>query len=616
METLAQSKSVVLREASLFKNRLQEYAQKAGIPLPIYHTTNEGTPHAPMFKSTVVINGATYTSPNVFSHRKSAEMDAARIALPSLPLQIDEENCSLELEDNFTYKSILNEYAVKIHAENLIYETKTSDGLSPAFSSVVLNGKQYVGDGGRNKKESQQLAARAAILSLLDSDERTVISKIITNKKKRLTAAKEKDRYPCDTQNEVMPVSKQTESNVSTSASKGNELKVVVLNENMPGASTIEHCTRNSSSVSAKPVPLHESRSPELEASLVEGLEANGSPIISVPPNSEQLIDSTSAEKRKRRSMKAKNKVGIDAQVQIAAVPSSVLLNDSMPRTTELTGNYTCVSEKHVPLHEFALPREEALLVMDNSSLKSRSAKKRKHMSTTAKKKTEIDAQLQIAAVPSSQTTIRIVPQAMPNNCVSLQGFENAVLSGSCVLPKGRSGSDTHFLVYWRKPPEGFIALNIRGALQNGIAAGGGVLRNYAGEHLSNFYNNYGSVSINFAESKAILDGLSVCKELGYNKIQIQTDSAQAALWFHRHSTLTVPLELQTIWNEIYRFQDMLSIEILHIYKEGNKLAEHISKKGILSEGTGSINISQETLARYHLTADKMGISYLRKLKN
>lgn len=89
---------VVPQEAVLFKNRLQEYAQKAGIPLPIYHTTNEGTPHAPMFRSTVVINGATYTSPNVFLHRKSSEMDAARIALLNLPLQFNEENCSLKLE--------------------------------------------------------------------------------------------------------------------------------------------------------------------------------------------------------------------------------------------------------------------------------------------------------------------------------------------------------------------------------------------------------------------------------------------------------------------------------------------------------------------------------------
>ncbi|KAK1385420.1 hypothetical protein POM88_023155 [Heracleum sosnowskyi] len=524
------------------------------------------------------------------------------------------------LQDNFICKSILNEYAVKINAENPIYETKTSDGLLPAFSSVVLNGKQYVGDEGRNKKESQQLAARAAILSLLDSDARTVISKIITSKKKSLTAAKGNYKYTCNTQSEVMPVRIQTESNVGTCASKGNELKVV-LYEDMPGAAIIEHCTGNSTSVSTKRVPLNESRSPELEASFVEGLEGHGSPIISVPPHSEQHVESTSANKGKRRSKKAKDKVGIIAQVQIAAVPSSVVLNDSMPRTTiEPTGNYTSVSAKRVPLHEFRQSRKEALLGKDNSSVELRSAKKRKHKSMTAKNETEIDAQVHIAAVPSSQTTLGTVPQATLNNCVSLQGeltgFDNAVLSGPCALPKGRSGSETHFLVYWRKPPEGFIALNVHGALQNGIAAGGGVLRNHAGEHLSNFYNNYGRVSIDFAESKAILDGLSVCKELGYNKIQIQTDSAQAALWFHRQLTLTVPLELQNLWNEIYRFQDMLSVEILHIYKEGNKLAKRISKKGTLSEGMGSINISQETSARYHLTADKMGMSYLRKLKN
>lgn len=71
------------------------------------------------------------------------------------------------LQDIFICKSILNEYAVKIKAEKPIYEMKTSDGLPPAFSSVTLNGKQYVGKEGRNKKESQQLAARAAILSLL-----------------------------------------------------------------------------------------------------------------------------------------------------------------------------------------------------------------------------------------------------------------------------------------------------------------------------------------------------------------------------------------------------------------------------------------------------------------
>lgn len=122
----------------------------------------------------------------------------------------------------------------------------------------------------------------------------------------------------------------------------------------------------------------------------------------------------------------------------------------------------------------------------------------------------------------------------------------------------------THFLVYWRKPTEGFIALNTHGALQSGIAAGGGVLRNHFGDHISNFYNNYGKVSIHFAQSKAILDGLTICKELGYNKIQIQTDSAEAALWFHRHLTVTVPLDRSSFHGAEWEFkhQDTMSLQI------------------------------------------------------
>lgn len=111
-----------------------------------------------------------------------------------------------------------------------------------------------------------------------------------------------------------MPLNIQTQCNVGTSASKGYELKVVP-SDNMPGEVIPEHCTENFAIISTKPTSLDEFRSPELEASLAEGLEANSSPIILVPLNLEQLVvDSTSTKKRRRRSKEAKNKVGIDAQ--------------------------------------------------------------------------------------------------------------------------------------------------------------------------------------------------------------------------------------------------------------------------------------------------------------
>lgn len=65
-------------------------------------------------------------------------------------------------------KSILNEFAVKMNLEMPTYSTIQSEGLLPTFiSSLVFSGESYTGEAGRNKKEAEQLAARAVILSLL-----------------------------------------------------------------------------------------------------------------------------------------------------------------------------------------------------------------------------------------------------------------------------------------------------------------------------------------------------------------------------------------------------------------------------------------------------------------
>lgn len=65
-------------------------------------------------------------------------------------------------------KSILNEYAVKMKLEKPIYHTVQPEGLLPVFkSTAVFNGNQYMGETGKNKKEAEQMAARAAVMSIL-----------------------------------------------------------------------------------------------------------------------------------------------------------------------------------------------------------------------------------------------------------------------------------------------------------------------------------------------------------------------------------------------------------------------------------------------------------------
>ena len=67
-------------------------------------------------------------------------------------------------------KSILNEFAIKMNLEKPTYNTAQpeSKGLLPVFSSSLnFNGISYTGGHGRNKKEAEQLATQAVIISLL-----------------------------------------------------------------------------------------------------------------------------------------------------------------------------------------------------------------------------------------------------------------------------------------------------------------------------------------------------------------------------------------------------------------------------------------------------------------
>lgn len=73
-----------LPEHLLHKNRLQEYAQKSGLDLPVYESSSEGFPHAPRFKASVRLNQTTYTCHFTFPHRKQAEQNVAKMALQAI----------------------------------------------------------------------------------------------------------------------------------------------------------------------------------------------------------------------------------------------------------------------------------------------------------------------------------------------------------------------------------------------------------------------------------------------------------------------------------------------------------------------------------------------------
>ncbi|XP_024020409.1 double-stranded RNA-binding protein 1 isoform X1 [Morus notabilis] len=169
------------------------YADQALIPFP--------TPQPPapaLFRATVLVDGAKYTSQKTFSTCKAAEQDVAKLTPKYISQKKHDDGfpwgfpdaLPLIHKDTVFCKSILNEFATKMNMEMPTYNTIKPEGLLPVFnSSLVFNGVSYTGGAGKNKKEAERLVARTIILSLLgDSRMGRVLYDIIKSKVKLYAA--------------------------------------------------------------------------------------------------------------------------------------------------------------------------------------------------------------------------------------------------------------------------------------------------------------------------------------------------------------------------------------------------------------------------------------------
>lgn len=74
---------LVQDETGVYKNLLQEIAQRVGAPLPQYTTFRSGLGHLPVFTGTVELAGITFTG-DPAKNKKQAEKNAAMAAWSSL----------------------------------------------------------------------------------------------------------------------------------------------------------------------------------------------------------------------------------------------------------------------------------------------------------------------------------------------------------------------------------------------------------------------------------------------------------------------------------------------------------------------------------------------------
>jgi dsRNA-specific ribonuclease len=75
---------IIEMDVGMYKNQLQELAQRSCFNLPSYACIREGPDHAPRFKATVHFNGEAFESPAFCSTLRLAEHAAAEVALSEL----------------------------------------------------------------------------------------------------------------------------------------------------------------------------------------------------------------------------------------------------------------------------------------------------------------------------------------------------------------------------------------------------------------------------------------------------------------------------------------------------------------------------------------------------
>ncbi|CAM8897990.1 unnamed protein product [Rhodiola kirilowii] len=153
----------------MYKNQLQELAQRSCFNLPAYTCIREGPDHAPRFKATVNFNGEIFESPNYCTTLRQAEHSAAEVALNSLSSRGPTHSLAARiLDETGVYKNLLQEVSQRVGAPLPVYHSFRSGlGHLPVFTGTVeLAGVTFTGEPAKNKKQAEKNAAMAAWASL------------------------------------------------------------------------------------------------------------------------------------------------------------------------------------------------------------------------------------------------------------------------------------------------------------------------------------------------------------------------------------------------------------------------------------------------------------------
>ncbi|XP_058103023.1 double-stranded RNA-binding protein 3-like [Magnolia sinica] len=153
----------------MYKNQLQELAQRSCFNLPSYACIREGPDHAPRFRASVNFNGEIFEGPSYCHTLRQAEHAAAEVALNTLSTRGPSRSLAARvLDETGVFKNLLQETAHRAGLNLPVYTTvRSGPGHLPVFTCTVeLAGMNFTGEPAKTKKQAEKNAAMAAWSSL------------------------------------------------------------------------------------------------------------------------------------------------------------------------------------------------------------------------------------------------------------------------------------------------------------------------------------------------------------------------------------------------------------------------------------------------------------------
>ncbi|KAL2491819.1 Uncharacterized protein Adt_27447 [Abeliophyllum distichum] len=115
------------------------------------------------------------------------------------------------------------------------------------------------------------------------------------------------------------------------------------------------------------------------------------------------------------------------------------------------------------------------------------------------------------------------------------------------------------------------------GCVKDGVASGGGIIRDSSGQCIRAFFSFYGDCTILEAELRAILDGLILAQRLGLSVLWVESDSTLAINCITKGGG---PWHIQATLRHIRHLLALDRDTITHIFREGNQVADLLASEG------------------------------------